>query len=245
LIHFYKRFSDMMIPWLVIRFILLVTIFQFSVCDNYCGKDGVFGTEWKNECDDDEYYCCGVNEERCCTFDEFLDESGLEDATDWIVKIIVGIIVGSIVLGIVLILCCCCLPCCFFAKRRKRNAGAVRGQHMTVITQQGPNSQALLQNPNVNYPQQQSMPQSAVSYPPPGGVGTVPSYPPANQQAYPPANQQASHGWPGPGRHGPSGPTGYPDQPPPYSGPSAGYSSAPPGEPYPTKQPPYNPNALP
>jgi len=241
-----------MIPWLVIRFILLVTIFQFSVCDNYCGKDGVFGHEWKNQCDDDEYYCCGVNEERCCTFDEFLDGSGLEEATDWIVKIIVGIIVGSIVLGIVLILCCCCLPCCFFAKRRKRNAGAVRGQHMTVITQQGTNSQALLQNPNVNYPQQQSMPQSAVSYPVPGGAGTAPYYPPANQQAYPPANQQAyppanQPAYPPANQAAyPPGPYPgrYPDQPPPYSGPAAGYSSGPPGEPYPTKQPAYNPNAL-
>ena len=34
------------------------------VCEHYCGKDGVFGTEWKNKCDDDEYYCCGVREER-------------------------------------------------------------------------------------------------------------------------------------------------------------------------------------
>jgi hypothetical protein len=232
----------------VMRFILLFCILEFAVGDHYCSKDGVYGRTWQQKCDDDDYYCCGVNDERCCDFEEYTKESGLEDVTDVsnqlemlpsperfsgkkIVKIIVGVIVTSVILGILLMLCCCCLPCCFFAKRRKRQAGVVRGQNMTEVaypSQPAQNNQALLQNTNTNYPQH---PPPASSYPP---GAAAPPYPPANHSAYP------QH----PGYPPQAGPGGYPDQPPPYSGPSAGYSSGPP-EPYQTKQPAFNPNAMP
>jgi len=221
----------------VIRLIFLVSVLEFAVGDNYCGNDGVFGKNWQKECDDDEPWCCGFNQERCCTWEEYSDEHDLDEAAEWIVKIIVGIVVSCVVLAILLILCCCCLPCCFFAKRRKRQAGVIRGHNMAEVvtypTQPQQNNQAPLVTP---HPPQQAYPSP---YPPQGG----PAYPPNGGAAYPP-NGGAAYPPQGGAAYPPQPGFYPPDQPPPYSGPAPGYSG-PPAEPYQTKQPAYNPNALP
>jgi len=223
--------------------IFLISVLQFAVGDNYCGKDGVFGNKWQNECDDDEPWCCGFNEDRCCTWEEYSDEHNFDEAAEWsnslenlptpersigkkIVKIIVGIVVTCVILAILLIVCCCCLPCCFFAKRRKRQAGVIRGHNMAEVTypsQPQQNNQAPLVTSQQHIQPSPYPPQGAGGYPPQGG----PVYPPQAGAAYPP---QASF-YP-------------PDQPPPYSGPAGGFTG-PPTQTYQTKQPAYNPNALP
>jgi len=239
----------------VIRLIFVVSILEFAVGDNYCGNEGVFGKDWQNKCDDDEPWCCGFNEERCCTWEEYSDEHNLDEAAEWIVKIIVGIVVSCVVLVLLLILCCCCLPCCFCAKRRKRQAGVIRGHNMEEVaypSQPQQNNQAPLVTPHP--PQQAYPPQGSAAYPPQGGAAYPPqggvAYPPQGGAAYPP-HGGAAYTPQGGVAYPPQGGAAYPpqpgyypqDQPPPYSGPAEGYSG-PPAQPYQTKQPAYNPNAL-
>eukprot|EP00088_Acartia_fossae_P052801 TRINITY_DN5982_c0_g1_i10.p1 TRINITY_DN5982_c0_g1~~TRINITY_DN5982_c0_g1_i10.p1 ORF type:complete len:209 (+),score=29.63 TRINITY_DN5982_c0_g1_i10:218-844(+) len=116
---------------LVLTFFCLNFVVLVSSRVHQCEKKGAFDKPYKVDCVDDEYYCCGIDEDKCCTWDEYYKEHEIDGDSD-IIKIVVGVVVGCIVFVILLLACCCCLPCCLFAKRKKARRGQDHGPHQQV-----------------------------------------------------------------------------------------------------------------
>eukprot|EP00088_Acartia_fossae_P052804 TRINITY_DN5982_c0_g1_i2.p1 TRINITY_DN5982_c0_g1~~TRINITY_DN5982_c0_g1_i2.p1 ORF type:complete len:208 (+),score=32.92 TRINITY_DN5982_c0_g1_i2:218-841(+) len=116
---------------LVLTFFCLNFVVLVSSRVHQCEKKGAFDKPYKVDCVDDEYYCCGIDEDKCCTWDEYHKEHEIDGDSD-IIMIIVGVVVGCIVFVILLLACCCCLPCCLFAKRKKARRGQDHGPHQQV-----------------------------------------------------------------------------------------------------------------
>ena len=144
-----------------------------------------------------------------------------------------GIIFGvTTLLFLVGLTCCCCLPCCLLSKRRRR--GQTHGP-ATALEAQPMAGRYPTQAANTGFrQQQQGYPQMQPQQP--GYPLQQPGYP-SQQPGYP--SQQPGYPSQQPG-YPPMQP-GFQDNPPPYPGPPLGQAAA---EPYPTKQPASNPNAV-
>jgi len=201
-----------------------------------CKRD-VLGTSVSISCPlpqnpSDKVFCCPkyYTDSQCCSMDDLEDiedldwddfEDFMDQADEGLDKVMkfIGITFGGVILLAVMgLTCCCCLPCCLLSKRRRR--GQTHGP-ATALEAQPMAGRYPTQAANTGFrQQQQGYPQMQPQQP--GYPSQQPGYP--SQQPGCPPMQPC-----------------FQDNPPPYPGPPLGQAAA---EPYPTKQPAFNPNAV-